>query len=126
MEKKGHSSKVCSERNENAGIASSKTVRVSRVSAKSVTANVESAEGASKFAGVANIEPAMEAGGASKVDLILKEEDYVCFHHTIRCFYPWKCPHAVTKEVLLNSDVSKIANVVGESEMSWIHQSKSH
>ena len=61
-------------------------------------------------------ESAMEAGTASKNNQILKEEDYKCFVHSIRCYYPWKCPHAVTKEFLLNSEVSEIANVVGETE----------
>ena len=39
-----------------------------------------------------------------QVDPDPKEEDYVCFLHTIRCFYPWKCPHAVLKESLVKSD----------------------
>ena len=33
------------------------------------------------------------------------EEDFVCFKHTGRCFYPWKCPHAVSKEVLAAREV---------------------
>ena len=106
--KKGHSSKVCSKRTENADNVSANIVRVSSVSIKPKTKSPKMAK--------TKEESAMEAGTASKNNQILKEEDYKCFVHSIRCYYPWKCPHAVTKEFLLNSEVSEIANVVGETE----------
>ena len=38
---------------------------------------------------------------------LFNEEDFVCFEHTGRCFFPWKCPHAIAKEVLAREALAK-------------------